>query len=207
MNKRTISENLKLFETFKLCPELEHSSNRTQALQQLRNIHEIEPQLSVLTNKFQYEKQLQRYLVENWEEMVLLSKEWDLVEVEYDTKEVGSIDIVAKNRINRNWLLIELKKDHASDKSVGQLLRYMGWFKKDRSLEKDELRGIIISGLPVDIEFFLSVSVLDNVELIGYYKKKDNKVELLEQDYAESFSTIIRSPELQKALVESNSNQ
>ena len=62
--------------------------------------------------------------------------------VEYNTNQVGVIDILCKDN-NGDFVVIELKKEKSSDKVVGQILRYMGWVKENLAQDKD-VRGIII---------------------------------------------------------------
>ncbi len=57
--------------------------------------------------------------------------------------EVGPIDLLAKDSSGR-FVVIELKKTRASDKVMGQILRYMGWVRINLSQEKI-VRGIIVA--------------------------------------------------------------
>jgi len=61
---------------------------------------------------------------------------------------VGYIDLLAIDRDNEKFVVIELKKGRSSDQVVGQILRYMGWVKENLTVdeyEKYSVRGIIIS--------------------------------------------------------------
>lgn len=62
--------------------------------------------------------------------------------IEYNTKEVGVIDILCIDQ-NKDFVVIEIKKFKESDKVVGQIQRYMGWVKKNLAMDK-KVRGIII---------------------------------------------------------------
>lgn len=62
---------------------------------------------------------------------------------EFDTKEVGKIDLLCIDKHNGDFVVIEIKKYKESDKVVGQILRYMGWVKKNLAEDK-RVRGIII---------------------------------------------------------------
>ena len=63
---------------------------------------------------------------------------------------LGPIDILARDKADHNWVVIELKKGKSSDTVVGQLLRYMGWVKKHKASGNEKVRGIIITSAPDD---------------------------------------------------------
>ncbi len=100
---------------------------------------------------FRLERHLHDFLVNNWE-MTDLGRDWQIygesgdetAGYEYPTA-VGRIDILAKHRTKPAWLVIELKRHRASDRVVGQLLRYMGWVKRHLAKPNDEVKGIIIT--------------------------------------------------------------
>ncbi|MEM2619415.1 MAG: endonuclease NucS [Candidatus Hadarchaeales archaeon] len=62
--------------------------------------------------------------------------------VEYQT-DVGRIDLLCRDE-NGHFVVVELKKTEASDKALGQLLRYMGWIKEKKAGGK-KVRGILIT--------------------------------------------------------------
>ena len=62
--------------------------------------------------------------------------------VEFDTKEVGRIDLLCTDQ-QGNFIVVEIKKDRSGDKVVGQIQRYMGWVKEHLAGDKD-VRGIIV---------------------------------------------------------------
>lgn len=67
---------------------------------------------------------------------------------QYYTGHVGYIDLLAVDRDNEKFVVIELKKGKSSDQVIGQILRYMGWVKENLTInayEKYGVRGIIIS--------------------------------------------------------------
>jgi len=76
------------------------------------------------------------------------------------------IDILAKDKKNGNYVVIELKNDKKTiDAAVGQTLRYMGWVKK---YKKDEnVKGVIIAR-NYDEKLKLALSMVENVEAMTY---------------------------------------
>jgi hypothetical protein len=61
-----------------------------------------------------------------------------------DGKEIGKIDIFAKEPTTGSYVVIELKKGHESDKVVGQILRYMGWVQDNLCQQGEGVKGLII---------------------------------------------------------------
>lgn len=112
---------------------------------------------------FPLEKYLEDFLVSNWEKTVLgktlaLHVEDEESATQYPT-DVGPIDILARDKANHDWVVIELKKGKSSDAVVGQLLRYMGWVKKHKATGSENVRGIIITSAPDDrIKYAMLVS-------------------------------------------------
>lgn len=103
----------------------------------------------VSTGLFYMEKQLEDFIVENWES-TQLGKELDLIYEEGSLKsqqfrtDIGPIDILAKDKKSGEFVVIELKKNQSSDDTVGQILRYMGWVKE--KLSDTNVRGIVVAG-------------------------------------------------------------
>ena len=98
---------------------------------------------------FYMESQLEDFIINNWKNTELGKKydliyeNGDLISKQFRT-EVGIIDILAKDKKNKNYVVIELKRNQTSDYTFGQLTRYMGWVK--RHLKDDKVKGIIIAG-------------------------------------------------------------
>ena len=119
---------------------------------------------------FYMESQLEDFIINNWQNTELGKKydliyeNGDLTSKQYRT-DIGIIDILAKDKKNKNHVVIELKRNQTSDDTFGQLTRYMGWVK--RHLKDDNVKGIIIAGkydkkldyaieyAPFDTEVFL----------------------------------------------------
>jgi hypothetical protein len=63
---------------------------------------------------------------------------------QFDTYEIGRIDLLCHDS-EKNLVILELKKGRPSDKVVGQLLRYIGWVRKNIAKPDQKVRGLIIS--------------------------------------------------------------
>ncbi len=125
---------------------------------------------------FSLEKYLQEFIVSNWSKTPLARKldiyiEDEEAAVEFSTG-VGEIDILARDRSTGDWVVIELKKGHESDRVVGQLMRYMGWIRRHKAGAGEKVRGIIITGLPDDrIKYAISAS--EGIECFTYKVRFD----------------------------------
>lgn len=101
-------------------------------------------------SSFFFEKQLEDFLVSNWDRTPL-AKEYEIFEEsgqkcgqQYRTN-TGPIDILGQKRDKSDFLVIELKRDRASDVVVGQTLRYMGWVKEHLCNSSQKVTGCIIA--------------------------------------------------------------
>ena len=61
---------------------------------------------------------------------------------QYETNDAGRIDILAKD-ITDSYVVIELKRDKASDAALGQLLRYLGWVRMHLG-NGQQVRGFVV---------------------------------------------------------------
>lgn len=97
------------------------------------------------------ESQLEDLLIGNWEripefnDLEILQEDGEYIGQQYDTKEVGRIDILCKNKKTGDFVVVELKRGRESDKVVGQILRYIGWVKKKLANENQKVCGLIIT--------------------------------------------------------------
>jgi hypothetical protein len=111
---------------------------------------EIKKEGSVINQGLFYmEKQLEDFIIENWEKTEfsknyeLIYEDGELISQQYKT-DIGRIDILVKDKIKKNYVVIELKKSQTSDDTVGQLLRYMSWIKETK--KDPNVKGIIVAG-------------------------------------------------------------
>jgi hypothetical protein len=107
-------------------------------------------EIEEIETNFALELYLRRFLVDNWEKTQLgknyeiISEDGEIIGEEYQTKEVGNIDILAKDKKKKEWVVIELKKGQSNDAVVGQTLRYMGWVERNLVKKGESVKGIII---------------------------------------------------------------
>jgi hypothetical protein len=132
------------------------------------NETEITPQA-----RFGLEKYLQEFIRDNWEHIRDL-KDWNLLEedgevigFEYDTHEIGRIDLLARHKKEDQWLVIELKRNQTSDATIGQTLRYMGWVDKNLAKGTQKVKGMIICH-EGDSRIKYALSYTNNVDLLLY---------------------------------------
>ena len=104
--------------------------------------------------RFGLERHLHDFLRDNWDR-TSLGEDWELYRepededagYEYPTG-VGRIDLLAKHRKKKEWLVVELKRDQTNDETVGQVLRYIGWVRRHLSKKEERVRGLIIARDP-----------------------------------------------------------
>lgn len=124
--------------------------------------------------RFGLEKYLHEFLRDNWDR-VELSKEWEIYkepgndEAGYKYRcSVGVIDLLAKHKKKPKWLVIELKRGQTSDQTVGQVLRYMGWVRKELAEKNnEEVDGLIIA-YDYDDGLKFALREVDRVSLKSY---------------------------------------
>lgn len=62
---------------------------------------------------------------------------------QYDTQTVGIMDMLCIDG-NGDFLVIEIKR-HGTHKTIGQILRYMGWTKEELRKDGQKVKGLIIA--------------------------------------------------------------
>ena len=109
------------------------------------------------------EKQLEDFIVDNWNETDL-GKKYDLVDQQYKT-DVGIIDILATDKKKKNHVVIELKRNQTNDEVLGQIKKYMGWVKVHK---KDEnVIGIVVAK-QFDKKFYYAMQMEKDVFPLEY---------------------------------------
>lgn len=135
-------------------------------------LSELEEDLENI-QRFGLERHLHEFLRDNWHK-TSLGKEWDIYSEPGDEEAgyeypcgVGRIDILAKHKKKSEWLVVELKRDRTSDRSVGQVLRYIGWIRRNLAKDNETVKGLIITNKAED-NIKYAVSAIKDVELRLY---------------------------------------
>lgn len=94
---------------------------------------------------------------------------------QYETT-VGPIDILARDKKSKGYVVIELKKGRAADKVFGQISRYMGWVKKNLA-GNAPVAGMIV-GTTIDDKLRAARDAHDTkIDLVTYSSRMSFKVE------------------------------
>jgi len=124
--------------------------------------------------EFGLESHLEDFIIENWDNLelgkkyALLDNDGDMISKQYPT-DVGPIDILARSKDSKEWLVIELKKGRSGDQVVGQLQRYMGWVLRNcvRRGDGESVKGLIILK-NTDRKLEYALEVTQGIELMTY---------------------------------------
>jgi hypothetical protein len=126
---------------------------------------DTEPQCST---EFAYEADLRNYLAKNLsiiEPGLMLYQDEGITGVEFD---VGGrrIDILAVDTKGA-LVVVELKVSRGYDRVVGQLMRYIGWIRKNQAELGQQVRGVIVAR-EISEDLLLTCSLLPGVQLLEY---------------------------------------
>jgi hypothetical protein len=101
--------------------------------------------------RFGLERHLHEFLRDNWPK-TSLGRDWTIFEEDGEpdagfkyTTDVGEIDLLARHKHKKAWLVVELKRDRTSDTAVGQVLRYMGWVRRKLAASGEDVQGLIVA--------------------------------------------------------------
>ena len=122
--------------------------------------------------RFGLERHLHEFLRDNWDK-TSLGREWalhtvdgDEVGCEYETP-IGRIDLLARHRKQKRWLVIELKRGQTSDQTVGQVLRYVGFVERELASKGERVEGLIIAQ-GGDEQLRYALGAVERVRLMRY---------------------------------------
>ncbi len=119
-------------------------------------------------NEFVLEKYLEEFVVSNFHTIfrgqLKIYEDADGNDGQQYGTDIGPIDILAVEPQSQSFVVVELKKGRSSDQVVGQILRYMGWVKKNLCLNGQAVKGLIIcrdpdSKLSYALEMTTSIDV------------------------------------------------
>lgn len=123
-------------------------------------------------SSFMFERHLEDFLITNWEKThlgdkyVIYEVDGQQVGRQYHT-DTGPLDILACSKDGSEFLVVELKRDRASDQVVGQTLRYMGWVKKNLCGKGQVVKGVIVA-LSGDAKLENALHVVDDISFVRY---------------------------------------
>lgn len=130
---------------------------------------------SSIESSFALEKHLEDFIIKNWSSTEL-SQEYDLYEKDGNKQQIrtdtGPLDILAISKDKKEYLVIELKRDRASDVVVGQTQRYMGWVIRELAKNGERVKGCII-GLNDDLSLRNALLAAPNIKFLKYRLKFD----------------------------------
>ena len=124
--------------------------------------------------EFLLEKYLEQFIWDNWDKIDFGEKLDKFVDEDgnegkqYYAEEVGYIDLLAQSK-NGDFVVIELKKGRKNDEVVGQVLRYVGWVRKNLAKNGEKVRGIVIVG-EKDNKLELALSEISQTVTAHIYK-------------------------------------
>ena len=99
----------------------------------------------VVGGTFAREADLEKFLVGSWSRLDF-GVPLDFVGQQVSCGDLGIIDLLARDRVTHDYVVIELKKGRADDVVFGQLSRYLGAVEQDRAkVEGVGIHGIIVA--------------------------------------------------------------
>jgi hypothetical protein len=118
------------------------------------------------------ETKLEEYILQNWSEidfgsrLRLHEEDGEPVGQQYDTGEIGRIDLLCEDAETGDIVIIELKRGRPSDEVIGQLARYMGWAQEKMSAGR-RVRGIVLAP-DFDAKLWYAARAIPGVDLLRY---------------------------------------
>ena len=120
---------------------------------------------------FALEKHLEEFIVSNFHRVfngkLEIPRDSEGFTGQQYRTDVGIIDILARDKQTGDYVVIELKRGQASDATVGQILRYMGWVREHLCVEPQGVQGILICQ-EADDRLEYALSMMPNVGVKFY---------------------------------------
>ena len=120
---------------------------------------------------FALEKHLEEFIVSNFHRVfngkLEIPRDSEGFTGQQYRTDVGIIDILARDKQTGDYVVIELKRGQASDATVGQILRYMGWVREHLCIEPQGVQGILICQ-EADDRLEYALSMMPNVGVKFY---------------------------------------
>lgn len=113
---------------------------------------------------FALESHLRDFLAQNLNQAIKWKSQLEVIDTEYST-EVGFIDLLAKDA-SGELVVFEFKLDRGPDAALGQILRYMGWCRKNLA-NGAKVHGVILAADITD-KLRYAASMVPDVHLFEY---------------------------------------
>jgi RecB family endonuclease NucS len=113
---------------------------------------------------FALESHLRDFLARNLNQAIKWKSHLEVVDVEYST-DVGFIDLLAKDA-SGELVIFEFKLDRGPDAALGQLLRYMGWCRRNLA-NTAKVHGVILAA-DITNKLRYAASMVPDVHLFEY---------------------------------------
>lgn len=140
---------------------------------------ETEPEVED-PSEFVLEKYLEDFIVSNFETIfkgrLRVFEDSEGNDGQQYATDIGSIDILAIEEKAKTFVVIELKKGRPSDRVVGQVLRYMGWVKRNLCANGQNVKGLVICR-EHDQKLTYALEMTNNIDVRYYsmsFKLKEN---------------------------------
>ncbi len=122
-------------------------------------------------NAFVLEKYLEEFIVSNFDTIfrgkLKINEDSEGADGQQYPTDIGPIDILAVEPNSTSFVVIELKKGRPSDQVIGQILRYMGWVKKNLCKDGQAVKGLIICRDP-DPKLSYALEMISGID-VRYY--------------------------------------
>lgn len=197
--RSTVTQDIQLAQGLKDRPELKKIASKVTARDTLNQTFKIKA--------LDEEEKLHRNLYNNWGKTPF-AEEWELVRTgssagKLNTDEIGELDMLAKNKSGNKWLVIELKKGPGADRTIGQILRYMGWVKEKKAGEKDSVEGLIICGeYHLAMDYALTCSPFIKAKIYRYDDEGELKFLDFDKNVYAHDALDSLDPEIRKKVIE-----
>ena len=140
---------------------------------------ETEPEVED-PSEFALEKYLEDFIVSNFDTIfkgrLRIFEDAEGNDGQQYATDIGSIDILAVEAKTKAFVVVELKKGRPSDRVVGQILRYMGWVKRNLCANGQEVKGLVICR-EHDPKLTYALEMTNNIDVRYYsvsFKLKEN---------------------------------
>ena len=131
-------------------------------------------------SEFVLEKYLEDFIISNFDTIFMgrlrVFEDSEGNDGQQYSTDIGPIDILAIEETTKAFVVIELKKGRPSDRVVGQILRYMGWVKRNLCSSGQTVKGLVVCR-DHDPKLTYALEMTNNIDVRYYsvsFKLKEN---------------------------------